>query len=567
MRRLTQFYHSTTLLWILVGLGISLQLAQYRFNRSLWYDEASLALNLIERSPAQLVQPLDYAQAAPPGFLLVEKCLLQLFGASEYVLRLFPLVAGMLAVVLFLRVARAFLISPAIPLAVGLLAISGKMIYYASELKPYACDVWWTLLLYALTVQWLLNQPTPAHLLLVGGVGAIAVWFSYPAVFVVSGIGIVLGIHWIRNKAWRQYQMLALSGLLWGVSFGLLYMLLLRQTAQNPLLDEYWTGQEGFWPVPPQSLADLYWLVKTFFATIAHALECSTSFADALDMLRQAGQSAFSGSGTALFVMLQQGFSGLAWLTLYLLVTILLFVGGKTLYTTRPLLLWLLVSPIGLTLLASGLKKYPFADRLTLFFMPSLFLLFSAGAVAVWQKTCTHSPFVGWALIGVLLLNPVSFHILYPRTRVELRPAIQYMQAHRQTGDIIYVYEASLRTFDYYTFLYGIHVEGCVRGTRSTSQRPNYLHDTQPLRGHPRVWLLFSDAYQEEAWFLAYLDRIGLQREKFQSAGAAAYLYDLTEGAPPIRPIFSMEMTGLSTIADRVEFKNIGILGARIALF
>src|SRR5690606_12042987 len=58
---------------LVVVLGIVLRLRQYFANRSLWVDEASLALNIINRSFGGLTQPLDYNQGAPVGFLFIEK--------------------------------------------------------------------------------------------------------------------------------------------------------------------------------------------------------------------------------------------------------------------------------------------------------------------------------------------------------------------------------------------------------------------------------------------------------------------------------------------------------------
>ena len=40
-----------------LGLGLAARLAQYIFNRSLWMDEAYLALNILERDLAGLLQP------------------------------------------------------------------------------------------------------------------------------------------------------------------------------------------------------------------------------------------------------------------------------------------------------------------------------------------------------------------------------------------------------------------------------------------------------------------------------------------------------------------------------
>lgn len=79
-----------------------MQLSQYLYNRSLWADEAVLALNIVNRSYLELLQPLDYDQAAPIGFLIVEKFAVQLFGDNEYSLRLFPLLSGIISLLLFI---------------------------------------------------------------------------------------------------------------------------------------------------------------------------------------------------------------------------------------------------------------------------------------------------------------------------------------------------------------------------------------------------------------------------------------------------------------------------------
>src|SRR5262245_3089465 len=57
----------------LVGLGVGLRTVPLVQNRNLWIDEAMLALNLVERSPARLLEPLGWNQGAPAGFLLLTK--------------------------------------------------------------------------------------------------------------------------------------------------------------------------------------------------------------------------------------------------------------------------------------------------------------------------------------------------------------------------------------------------------------------------------------------------------------------------------------------------------------
>ena len=96
-KRVQGFIKSEYLWWGVILIGIVLRLRQYLLNRSLWSDEASLAVNLVTRSFGELTQLLDYHQAAPIGFLFIEKLFIIIFGNHDYVMRLFPLFAGILA--------------------------------------------------------------------------------------------------------------------------------------------------------------------------------------------------------------------------------------------------------------------------------------------------------------------------------------------------------------------------------------------------------------------------------------------------------------------------------------
>jgi predicted membrane-bound mannosyltransferase len=77
----------------LLFIGIILRIWQYAANRSLWLDEAALALNIVNRSFIGLLLPLDNNQQAPLGFLIIQKAFTIVLGNSEYSLRLFPLLA------------------------------------------------------------------------------------------------------------------------------------------------------------------------------------------------------------------------------------------------------------------------------------------------------------------------------------------------------------------------------------------------------------------------------------------------------------------------------------------
>src|SRR4030095_6092965 len=81
--------------------GVLLRLRQYLTGRSLWLDEAMLALNIVNRDFGELFRPLDYDQGAPIGFMLVEKTLSLIFGRNEVSLRLFPFLVGLLSLWMF----------------------------------------------------------------------------------------------------------------------------------------------------------------------------------------------------------------------------------------------------------------------------------------------------------------------------------------------------------------------------------------------------------------------------------------------------------------------------------
>jgi len=67
--------------WAFIGFGVFLRLSQYLSHRSLWLDEAKLALNIVRRPMGVLLlQPLDSAQGAPIGFLAIEKNGREFFG-------------------------------------------------------------------------------------------------------------------------------------------------------------------------------------------------------------------------------------------------------------------------------------------------------------------------------------------------------------------------------------------------------------------------------------------------------------------------------------------------------
>jgi hypothetical protein len=93
-QQVSRWWLSPTAVTILVILGTVLRGCAWFNDRNLWIDESMLALNLVERGPARLLEPLDWNQGAPVGFLLASKAIISGLGITERSLRRVPLVGS-----------------------------------------------------------------------------------------------------------------------------------------------------------------------------------------------------------------------------------------------------------------------------------------------------------------------------------------------------------------------------------------------------------------------------------------------------------------------------------------
>src|SRR5215207_893413 len=211
--------------WFFVALGSALRILEYVANRSLSIDESFLALNLIEKSPSELLHALDFNQAAPIGFLEGEKLAITIFGRDEYALRLLALLASLLAIVVFWRIARKVLRPPAATAAIAVFAMLDPLVYYSATAKQYAFDVAAAVLILALSLV-LEDRPLRrVELLALTLIGAVLVWFSHASVFVLVGLGLLLGIRCIGDRDWRRTPALIAIVGVWAASFAVEFLL------------------------------------------------------------------------------------------------------------------------------------------------------------------------------------------------------------------------------------------------------------------------------------------------------------------------------------------------------
>jgi O-antigen/teichoic acid export membrane protein len=502
-RRAIGLLGSPWLLIVLVAAGVAARIVGWAADRSLWGDEGALALNLIGKSARALLRPLDYVQGAPAGFLLVERLDVRVFGPTELSLRLFPLVAGVLALVFFAAVARRALAPAAAPVAVVLVAASVPLVYYSSEVKQYSTDVLAgvVLLWAALTVDWAGLRLWRVAALSLGGLAT--VWFSNAALIVLPSLVAVLLVSAWRAGDRRGLRQLAILSVPWAAGSIAAYAVD-HGNATRVASAALTTGSQG---------------------RLAQVKDVWHFFAQALGVANTA---------TALAVV-----AALA--------------GFVSLGRRNPRAAALIVAPLTATFLAAVAGRYPFVDRFVLFLAPFVALLIAEGIWAISRRV----PLVAVAAAALLLAYPAATslrNVLRPPGHEEVRTVLRYVEARWRPGDALYVWWQSQFPLRYYADCGPCHVLGPTgpasvvwprtlaeaRGANALVTHPpdlylgtmphdleGYLANFDQLVGKRRAWFVFSSTWDDDFARFA-LDCLGRRLAEVHATRAAAYLYDLS---------------------------------------
>ncbi|MEM1251716.1 MAG: hypothetical protein AAGI69_04730 [Cyanobacteria bacterium P01_H01_bin.21] len=494
-----------------LGIGILIRLTQYLSNRSLWFDEVALGLNLLDRTYLELLDSLDHNQAAPPLFLWIEKFAVDTLGSHEYVLRLFPLLGGLFSLALFYRFTKQMAQGWVRPIAILLFSVQGYIAYFASETKPYSWDVAIALLLFMVLAAMDTLKPSLKTLFTTGLLGSTSIWLSFPSIFVMAGVE---GANLIKlqpwKASWQSLQDFLLRRILlygtWVLSFCGLYFGVIRKALSGTGLADSWAGRY------PDSLLDIGWLFDSFGRFFYRPL-------------------GFPGP--------TDGVAIVAFIT-----------GCILLYRTAQLRLLYLSSPFIISLLAAFLHKYPFRERLILFLTPFALILLSEGIVfwlTRWKKKPSLLGVISVIMAVTMILMPLwqglrgtIFHTSLHFDHV--RPTIEYIDTHWQSGDKLYVLPGAQLQFEFYNRRFELPESDIILSqlqnigiwkVSDTDLEQHYQElntlKTTDLQGKKRVWILLARKRpnSEEA-IVDQLNRLGTQVERKQYPGAMVGLYDFS---------------------------------------
>jgi hypothetical protein len=480
---------------LLFLLGIGLRLRQYLTGRSLWIDEAMLALNIVNRDIAGLLKPLDYDQGAPLGFLFVEKIFNLLFGRNEYALRLFPLLAGIMGIWIFHLLLKRILLNDAARFtALALFVLNPRLVYYSSEVKQYILDVFVVIALFLVAAPLLESRERRNDFIYLAVAGFLSLWVSHPAVFVLAGIGVTLVIIHVQRRDYMRLRYTLGIGLFWAVTIAILYLLILNDIQQNAYMMQYWQG--AFLPIPPWS--DLTWFIRVLNENIG--LQFGIPYA----------------------VYLAFGLMLLGWFMLW---------KSQRSYAIAIAFLVLF------TIIASSLQLYPVLERMILFTIPIGLLLIGKSIEVLYStlpKRNSLNLLMTVVVAGYLVYGPLTTstgYFIKPRYYEHMRPAMENLQASWKPGDALFVSNGAIPAFEYYAPMYGLEGVSYRSSERQDYAEPQkILEQLDTLRGQRRVWVVMSHVYEkggfnEKDFLLDYLKQNGTRKREFRMPGTSVYLY------------------------------------------
>lgn len=476
----------------IIAFALFTRISEYLSCRSIWLDEACLALNIIEKSFMELMtKPLAYDQAAPVGFLLFTKLLVMLFGSGEYVLRALPFIAGVGSIYLFYKLLKRTVSKKAVLFALVLFSASLEMLRYTTEFKQYATDVFFVLLIQLCALSLVRGNPIVKNGIPLGIAGACVLWFSHPSVFALAGMGTVLFFYYLMNKQFADVRKICLSACFWALSLISLFFLSLKSTTQNTSLESYWG--DSFLPLPPQAINEQFHLIKLFLQIFF-----------------------FPG-------MIQQA----------LWAMIVFIVGASLFFKKEKPVFYILILPVFFAAMASALRVYPFEGRLLLFYMPYMYLLIAEGLSFMLGRTSVISRLLGVLLACLIIWYPVNLSMQQMIRRTvyveDIKSVLDYLKTHAQKDEAMYIYYGAEKAFQYYAPRYGFNNKILI-GSSFRHDWDKYREELSHIRGYKKVWVIFTHIHfkngqSEEEYMIKFLDKTGTRLDAVRAMNASAYFY------------------------------------------
>jgi hypothetical protein len=231
-----------------VGLAavVSLDIYQWLVPLPLWVVEEMCALNVRDRSMADLSGPLWMGQSAPFGWLVLERAAIAMFGTGEASVRAVALLFGLSGVGAAVWVGRRWMAPIGAAVFVLLYWVSPWLAHYRFEVKHYTADAFFGLLLPALAA-WAVESDGAAdrmrRIWVWWVVAAVGLWLANGALLAAPACAIFLCLAVWRRDGVRAVAWFAGGWLMWLASFAAHYLTSIRYTLNNTFLRSTWSTE------------------------------------------------------------------------------------------------------------------------------------------------------------------------------------------------------------------------------------------------------------------------------------------------------------------------------------
>ena len=398
-----------------------------------------------------LLEPLDFNQAAPIGYLLIQKIIINVFGTSEYSFRILSLLGMLVSVPLLYKSVCRLSSSRLIGLLLcSMLCLNFPFVFYANEAKQYALDVLQTSVLLYFTVFIDVNRKK--DLLKYALLGAISVWMSNVA-FVSL---LVFGSHYLYKSRKTLNYRIVLPIVFWIISFMTYYLLFVNGHPTKEFMLAHW---ERFFLT--RNLLDLNtWISKKYIIKDVLYFTFSVKY---------------------------------NW-QYYVHSFILLLGLGYLVHVRKWRILLLLVFPIMVHVILAMLQLYPLYQRFIIDTLPFIYGIYSYGLYFVWKALKSVRTPIREVIVSIPILTCCFWFTNLPIQREEVRDTFQFVDNVATETDEFYFFKDVTHIYSFYSPRLNSFNELNVTSIGSVTQLSKVLRKGEQLNHD--AWIFVASWHQ-----------------------------------------------------------------------
>jgi|GEM_PF-7101179 len=448
------FQNPYFLLLIITAAGAGLRFYHLGY-KSLWFDEAVTYWNA-QGNPQEILQHNATSNSAPPTFTFLMHYISKI-GTSEFMLRLIPCIAGILAIPLAFLFFKQFFGPVAALAPTILLTFSAHQIQYSQEVREYSITTLFTLLIVYYSYR-VAAENKKLNYIFFSIVLCFSLFIQYGLALVIAAACVLIIIEILRNRYFKKIVPLALSLIAPFICLVLLYHISLKyhmtpggRAAETYLKNTYWDGSFS-------SLSSYILFNSESIVRYAYAIETKTL------------------------------------LIAFLLLGIYACFKYRKFYP-----LALAVMMFSSTLLFGLLSLYPYSGcRQTIFLTIPVYLLAGVGFYYLLQHRSTRPFFfIALAIFAIYGLMH-SYQYLQEPSSENIRPILSVLEKNIKPEDKIFVDRKSLPAYCYYNRQSQYDISIFYERRKDREENLDTLNT--PASQTKRLWLVFthcSDKDQE----------------------------------------------------------------------